>query len=54
MRPLRHPNGENTVTTAKLPRDILRREYVFFLLATGAVYLHFLDDNVLQPNTSGA
>jgi uncharacterized protein len=27
----------------------LRREYVLFLLATGAVGLHFADDNFLQP-----
>ena len=27
----------------------LRREYALFLLATGAVALHFADDNFLQP-----
>src|SRR6266536_562273 len=27
----------------------LRREYALFLLATGAVGLHFADDNFLQP-----
>jgi len=52
---------EATVTASATPQQqgrvhllthlpgALRREYTLFLLATGAVGLHIVDDNFLQP-----